>query len=103
METAHRHNLAYEVLTAADMRRRFPALNVVDSHVAFFEAKAGAVFPETMVDSWIRMAGAAGVEIREHHRVTDVEPHRGGVRVHGDGFVIDVSIGIQIRPTIGAR
>ena len=55
----------------------------------FFEAKAGAVFPETMVDSWIRMAGAAGVEIREHHRVTDVEPHRGGVRVHGDGFVID--------------
>ena len=89
MDTARRHNLAYEVLTAADIRRRFPALNVVDSHVAFFEAKAGAVFPETMVDSWIRMAGAAGVEVCEHHRVTGVEPHRGGVRVRGDGFVID--------------
>lgn len=89
VETARHHNLAYELLNAGDIRRRFPALNVVDSHVAFFEAKAGAVFPEMMMDSWIRIAKAAGVEVCERHRVTELEPHSGGVRVRGEGFVID--------------
>jgi len=89
VETARIHKLSYELLESRDIRRRFPALNVADDHVAFFEAKAGAVFPEMMVQSWIRIAKAAGVEVCESHCVMAVEPHAGGVRVRGEGFVVD--------------
>lgn len=89
LDTARRHDLAYEILDAGDIRRRFPAFEVPPSQVAFLEKTAGLVFPELLVHSWTAIAKERGVEVRENQRVTAIEPTNDGVRVHGDGFTID--------------
>src|SRR5262249_20916109 len=49
---ARRHNLQYEMFEAREVRSRFPALNIPDGQVAFFEAKAGVAFPEKLLQTW---------------------------------------------------
>lgn len=89
LQTARLYGLRHEMLESPDLRRRYPGLNVPTDHVAFYEAGAGAVFPEMMVRSWVGAAKASGVEIWTQRRVTAIEPTSGGVRVTGEGFEID--------------
>ena len=89
LKTARCHDLAYEMLGPAEMRQRFPSFDVPAEQVAFLEKRAGLVFPELLVSSWTAIAKQRGVDVREHQRVTAIEPGNGGVRVHGEGFVID--------------
>jgi sarcosine oxidase len=89
LKTARQHNLKYEVFDAREVHARFPALNVPDGQVAFFEAKAGAAFPEKLLESWTRLAEASGVQMRLQHRVTAVEPHNSKVIIRGEGFAFE--------------
>src|SRR5262249_34927942 len=63
--TARRHGLPYDVFETKDVRRRFPMLRLPDGQVAFFEAKAGAAFPEKILRSWIGAARQSGAELHQ--------------------------------------
>jgi len=90
LQTGRLYGLRHEMLEARDLRRRYPGLNVPTDHVAFYEAQAGAVFPEMMVRSWVTAAKASGVEVCTQRRVTAIEATSDGVRVAGQGFEIHV-------------
>ena len=63
LRSARVHGLAHEMLSAAEVRARFPAFAVPDEMVALLEPRAGVLDPEACVYAHLRLARAAGAEI----------------------------------------
>ena len=82
---ARQWDLDHELLTAADVRRRFPTLAPAPDTVAFYEPTGGVVRPEAVVAAHLRLAGAAGAELHfgEPAATWSVTPG-GGVTVATD-------------------
>src|SRR5256885_6144114 len=49
--SAEEHRLRHEILAAAEVRRRFPALQPTDEMIAGWEPRAGILFSETGIDA----------------------------------------------------
>jgi sarcosine oxidase len=62
--SAERWALPVELLTAADVRKRFPMLDVHDDEVGVYERDAGVVFPERAIAAHLKLAQSAGAEMR---------------------------------------
>jgi sarcosine oxidase len=81
IETAREWGLDHEVLDAAEVTRRFPAVRPPAGTLALFEPQAGAVGPEAAVSAHLRAAAAAGAELRHDEAVTGWSAASDGVRV----------------------
>jgi sarcosine oxidase len=79
--SAEQHRLRYEMLTAAEIRRRFPALRPDDDMVAVWEPRAGILFAERCVEAHLAMARRHGAELRYDEPVARWEADGAGVRV----------------------
>jgi len=64
LRSAREHGLDHELLSAADIARRFPATAPRDGEVAVFEKPAGILFPEACVRAHLKRATADGAELR---------------------------------------
>jgi sarcosine oxidase len=62
--SAELHRLPHELLTATDVRTRFPALCPADDMVALWEPRAGILFPEACVSAHLALAQANGATLR---------------------------------------
>jgi sarcosine oxidase len=94
-ECAARHNLPHEILDAAEIRRRFPALRPAADAIGIHEMDAGALPPERCVMAHVAAARRHGAEVRTRQRVHAIEWNRDGVRVstaegafHADKLII---------------
>jgi sarcosine oxidase len=63
LRSAQTHFLPYELLDAAEIRRRYPPLNPEPDATALFEAKAGLLKPEEAVSAYLNRAGFLGAEL----------------------------------------
>ena len=63
IHSATRYDLPHELLDAAEIRRRFPPLQVADSFRALYENKAGFVHPEQSVSAHIQQAELLGADL----------------------------------------
>ena len=79
--SAEKHRLRHEVLTAAEVRRRFPALQPGDDQCAILEPRAGILFPERCIAAHLAAARNAGLQLQVDERVLDWRAEAGGVRV----------------------
>jgi sarcosine oxidase len=79
--SAERHQLVHEVLSAAEVRRRFPALQPADTMVAVWEPRAGVLFPEQCIRTHLAVASRHGAELRLNEPVLSWQADQGGVRV----------------------
>ncbi|MEV4705232.1 N-methyl-L-tryptophan oxidase [Actinoplanes sp. NPDC049316] len=80
--SAEQWGLEHEILDAAELRRRFPAMNPRDDEVALYESRAGFVRPELTVTAHLGLAARHGADLHFHEPVTRWEPTAdGGVRV----------------------
>jgi sarcosine oxidase len=81
--SAERWDLPHEMLTAAEIRRRFPTLTPADDEIALYERRAGFVRPEETVAAHLELAERAGADLRFREPVERWEalPGGGGVRV----------------------
>src|SRR6266496_600861 len=59
----------HEVLSASELRRRFPQFNVRDDEVGYFEPGAGFVRPEECVRGQLALARRYGAQIRTNETV----------------------------------
>lgn len=84
LESARQWKLPVEALDATMIRRRFPWFAVPDDAVGAFEADAGIVRPEAVVQAAVRVARARGAEVRTAVRVREVVEDRDGVSVETD-------------------
>jgi len=64
LASAREHRLPYELLDAAQVSRRFPAFRIPADHVAVFEPRAGILDPESAIAEQLKVARAAGAELR---------------------------------------
>src|SRR5262249_32834366 len=81
LRSAHEHGLAHELISANDIRTRFPALQSRDDMVGVFEPRAGILFPERCIAAQLERAWKAGADLHFDEPVLRWEPHEGGVRV----------------------
>ena len=71
LRSAREHHLDHEMLDAAAIRRRFPALTPDDGTVALFEREAGVIFPEEAIRAHLDMAADNGAHLHFDERVED--------------------------------
>ena len=87
--SAKQHGLAYEVLTAKDLRARFPELRPRPDETAMYEALAGFVRPEAAIQAHLALAASLGAELHFHEPVEEWSARAGG-----DGVVVKTARGI---------
>lgn len=81
LSSAQEHDLPHELLSADELRARYPTLAPPDDAVALFEPRAGVLLPEACVESWLSLARDAGAALRFGEQVLRWEATREGVRV----------------------
>lgn len=75
------HGLPHEVLKAAVLMDRFPAFRIPPDYVGVVQPDGGFVTPEPAIEAQLRLAKAAGAEIRTGTRVDSITPRGNGVRL----------------------
>jgi sarcosine oxidase len=88
--TAREYDLIVEYLSAADVRRRFPVLNVRDEEVAVFEREGGVVFPERAIRAHLDLARQAGAQARFDVAIN-------AWRAEDDGVVVELADGTRVQ------
>lgn len=63
MVSAREHNLAHEILDAAQIRRRYPVLNPRADEMAVYESVAGYLNPEAAIHAHLQQAASHGAEL----------------------------------------
>ena len=88
---AKKYDLKIDVLSARDLRAKYPRLRVRDGEVGVYEHDGGIVFPEAAVDAHLKLAETFGANIFEQRTVTSWEVGAGEiVRLRlADGAVVE--------------
>lgn len=81
LRSADQHGLKCELLTAFEVRARFPGIRPDDEMVAVHEPRAGYLNPEACVEAHLEQARRAGAELRFDEPVTGWTADRVGVIV----------------------
>jgi sarcosine oxidase len=84
LAAAELHALPHEVLTAADMMRRYPAFRLPHDYVAVLQPDGGFLEVEPAIAAHIELATAAGARIRDGVTVQAIEPRADSVRILTD-------------------
>lgn len=77
IETAEEFGIAYQKLSAAELRARFPQFRVENSDIGYYEEKAGFLRPERCVETQLALAGRMGATIRRNETVRRFSPLAG--------------------------
>ena len=78
------HRLKHEVLTAAELRKRFPAFHLPRDMVAVYQPDGGFVLSERSIVAHVSAALALGAEIHAQEQVLSWDVTKGAVRVRTD-------------------
>jgi sarcosine oxidase len=81
LRSAREHGLPHEVLSAAEVMRRFPAFRLPDENVAVWEPRAGILFPEECIRAHLQIAERREAEIRCNEKVLRIALNEGFVRM----------------------
>lgn len=82
LRAARRHGIEVDEITAAEVRRRFPAhAGITGEHVAVWEPSAGLLRPEAAIRAAVAVAERAGARVHLGSRVVAVDLVEGGVEV----------------------
>jgi len=83
LRSARKYDLPHEVLSSAEIRRRFPTLHPPSDAIALYEKQAGYVLPERCVLAHLQQAGQRGAELHFEEKVLSwtAAPGGEGVRV----------------------
>jgi sarcosine oxidase len=85
LRSAQQHDLPHEILTADELRKRFPQHVVADdSDMAVLDPAAGVLRPELGIKAAVQRAESGGAGAVRNVRVTSIEPDADGVTVHTD-------------------
>ncbi len=84
---ARSFKIVHEILSAADVRARFPAYERFDGERAYFEPGAGFAVPERVVAAQLSRAQTLGAMVRVNTPVVSIAADGGGVVVRTAGEV----------------
>lgn len=81
---ARRHGIDHELLTAAEIRSRFPQFILEGDERGYFEPGAGLLYSERCITTQLSAAERAGAVLRLNEEVRSVTPAGPGVRLETD-------------------
>jgi sarcosine oxidase len=87
-ESAEAFHLPSQMLTATDVRSRFPAFSVPDDSIALWEEQAGYLVPEDCVRAQLKRAQSAGAALQVDEPVLEW-------RADGDGVAVRTAAGLH--------
>ncbi len=90
LHSARLHDLPHEVLTSAELTRRYPGYHLPAATFALFQPQGGFLRPERCITAYVEAAFALGAEVHAREVVLDYGPTAsGGVRVVTDRAVYE--------------
>ncbi|MBI1175894.1 N-methyl-L-tryptophan oxidase [bacterium] len=109
--SAEEHRLPFEILEAAEVTRRFPALHVPTEMKAVFEPRAGILFVEHCVTACLDRASNVGAQFYFNETVRSWHADETGVsvrtelgRYHGANLIISAGAWLgQLVPELNSR
>jgi sarcosine oxidase len=84
------HGLTHEVLTGAEINRRFPAFRLPPDWTGLFQPQGGFLRPELAIRQFVRLSEHHGAVIRTRTRVLGIEPSATGIRICTEADVVEV-------------
>ncbi|TLD72827.1 N-methyl-L-tryptophan oxidase [Phragmitibacter flavus] len=75
------NQLPHERLTAAETRARYPAFNIPDNHLVYFDPEGGYLRPEACIRAQTQLATQHGATLFTGERLLTWEPDGTGVRL----------------------
>jgi len=84
LESCRLHGLEHEVLTSAEVSRRYPGYNLPVDHMAVYQPDGGYVLSERCIVAHVGSALAHGAEVHGREQVVGWEPIESGARVYTD-------------------
>jgi sarcosine oxidase len=89
VRSCEEHDLPHEVLTGAELRRRFPAYHLPEDMSALLQPDGGFLLPERCIVAHAHAAESLGAFVHTDERVVDWEPAGDGVRVRSERGVYE--------------
>jgi len=89
-----RNKLEYEVLSASEIRQRFPQHRVKEDESGLYEPSAGFLRTERAVHAAFRLAKAAGTRVISKTQVMNVRDAEDEVRVNYEGGTISADFAV---------
>lgn len=79
--SAQLHQLPHSILSADEIRERFPALHPTDEMVAVWEPRAGILFPESCIEAHLELARRHGATLQFEEPITKWQADGAGIKV----------------------
>ena len=83
-ESCDLNNIAYEVLNASEINKRFPGYRFPEDISSIYQADGGFLLPEQCIVSHVQAAEETGAEVHRRETVLGWEPQADGVQVRTD-------------------
>lgn len=88
---AKKYDIDHQILSADEIRRRYPQFNLVGDEVGYFEPTAGFIRPENCIRANLTMAQQLGAQVVVNERITSIsvdpkDKNYVGIRGENSGF-----------------
>jgi sarcosine oxidase len=80
-KTCETHGLEHQVLTSAEVMKRFPGCRLPEQMMAVLQPDGGFLLPEACISTHAMLAQAIGAEVHAREQVLGWEPVARGIRV----------------------
>jgi sarcosine oxidase len=94
LASARLHGLSHQVLSAAELTRRYPAFRLPADFIATVQPDGGFLLAEPSIRALLAQAKSAGAQVREHVTVRAIEPRASGVRILINGDAIEAATAV---------
>lgn len=84
VNAAKKHSIKHDVLTAAEIKSRFPQFKVDDAQRGYFEYEAGFLRPEECVRGHLSLAVHHGAQLQLNETVSSITDTDSGVTIQTD-------------------
>jgi sarcosine oxidase len=91
LAASRQHGLPHDLLDARAVMRRFPAFRIPSGFVGVVQGDGGYLAAEPAIHAQLRLARAAGTDIRPNERVLAIEPTTNGVRVTTERGIVEAA------------
>lgn len=81
VSVAEKYNIKHEVLSTAEIRKKFPQFNLVGTETAYYEYDAGYLLAGPCISAQLNLATKQGADIHTNEKVLSIEPEGSGARI----------------------
>ncbi len=108
VDAAKKYNIKHDILSAQEVKKRFPQFNIANDEVGYYEYDAGILRPERIVERQLNLARNLGADINTNEKLIEFSETASGVTVKTDKNTyycqnLVLSVGPWLTKTVSER